>query len=121
MLSSEYDPERVILQMACTDYAVGSNLVVDMLKNMVKITGTEPNLVLGEAEPAFGWAFYRLSVDKTLVRRLAGTPETDIVKMKGATLDQKFSVWLNRQLHARTEGVRVQLMSNLKSSKFGLF
>lgn len=109
------------MQVACTDYEAGSGLLTEMLTNMAKITGTEPNLTSWNAEPTFGWTFYRLSIDKEFVRRLAGLPESDIMRMKGATLDQKFSVWLNRQLQARTEGVRVQLLSDLKSSQFGLF
>ena len=107
--------------MACTDYETGSRLVSSMLGNMAMMAGAEPNLTTGKTEPAFGWTFYALSVDKAFVRRLAGLPENDITSMKGATLDQKFTVWLNRQLQARAEGVRVQLLSDLRSSQFGLF
>lgn len=116
-----YDPERVVLQVACTDYEVGSSLLAEMLANMAKIAGTEPNPAQGQEEPAFGWTFYALALDRAFVRRLAGLPENDIMEMKGSTLDQKFSVWLNRQVQARAEGVRVQLLSDLKSSQFGLF
>jgi hypothetical protein len=120
-LSLPYDPERVILQVACTDYEVGSNLVAGMLANMAKIAGVEPNPSSGQTDPAFGWTFYTLSIDKAFVLRLAGLPGNDIMRMKGSTLDQKFSVWLNNQLQTRTEGVRVQPLSDLKSSQFGLF
>ncbi|HEX6067380.1 MAG TPA: hypothetical protein VFZ05_01150 [Nitrososphaera sp.] len=117
----EYDPDRVVLQVACTDYEAGSALVADMLGNMAKMAGAEPRLASGTAEPALGWTFYALSVDKSFVRRLADLPEIGIMHMKGATLDQKFAVWLNRQLQARVEGVRVELLSDLHSSRFGLF
>ncbi len=119
-MSLPYDPERVVLHLACTDYERASDLVAEMLANMAKIAGTEPNHSPGRAEPAFGWIFYTLAIDKAFVRRLAGLPVKDIMSMKGSTLDQKFSVWLNRQLQARTEGVRVELVSDLKSSQFGL-
>lgn len=117
----EYDPERVVLQVACTDYEVGSALVTDVLGNMAKMAGAEPRLASGKAEPAFGWTFYALAVDKSFVRRLAGLPAIGIMRAKGVTLDQKFAVWLNRQLQARAEGVRVELLSDLRSSRFGLF
>lgn len=111
----------MLLQVACTDYGAGSALVTNLLGNMAKMEGTEPLLALGKAESAFGWTFYALSVDKLFVRRLASLPEIGIMHMKGATLDQKFAVWLNQQLQARAEGVRVELLSDLHSSKFGLF
>jgi len=117
----EYDPDRVVLQVACTDHEAASELVADMLGNMAKMAGAEPRLMSEKAEPAFGWTFYALAVDKSFVRRLAGLPEIGIMHMKGATLDQKFAVWLNQQLQARAEGVRVELLSDLRSSRFGLF
>lgn len=117
----EYNPEKVVLQVACTNYEAGSNLVSAILGNMATMAGKEANLAAGKAEPAFGWTFYPLSVNKEFVRRLAGLPENDIMRMKGTTLEQKFAVWLNRQLESRAEGVRVQLLSDLKSSQFGLF
>lgn len=117
----EYDPERVVLQVACTDYEADSALVTDVLGNMAKMAEAELHLASGKAEPAFGWTFYALAVDKLFVRRLASLPEIGIIHAKGATLDQKFAVWLNRQLQARAEGVRVELLSDLRSSRFGLF
>ena len=120
-MPSEYDPEKVVLQVACVDFESGSTLVGDILENMSKIAGTEANLAAGPKEKALGWTFYTLSVDKAFVRRLAALPEHDIIRMKGSTMDQKFTVWLNRQLQARAEGVRVQLVSDLHPSRFGLF
>jgi len=117
----QYDPERVVLQVGCTDYEAGSALVADMLGNLGRMAGAEPRLASGKAEPAFGWTFYALAVDKSFVRRLAGLPDIGIMRTKGATLDQKFAVWLNRQLEARAEGIRVELLSDLRSSQFGLF
>lgn len=117
----EYDPDRVAFQVACLDYEKGSRLVADMLENMAKIAGKEPDLRAGKAESAFGWTFYPLSVSKEMVLRLAALPEIGIAKSKGSTLDQKFATWLNRQLDTRAEGVQVRLLSDLKSSQFGLF
>ncbi|HEX9677347.1 hypothetical protein [Nitrososphaera sp.] len=88
--------------MACTDYEAGRSLASAMLGNMTMMAGPEANSVAGQAEQGPGWTFYTLSVDKAFMRRVAGLPaclpENDIMRMKGATLDQKFSVRLNRQL-----------------------
>ena len=55
-----------------------------------------------------------------MVQRLAAL-EQGIRKSRGSTLDQKFATWLNRQLGKRADGVQVRLLSDLKSSQFGLF
>jgi hypothetical protein len=95
--------------------------VSDLLENMARLVGVEPRLETGPAEPAFGWTFYTLSVNKDVVRRFAGLPESEILQSRGATLDQKFAAWLNRQLKSRMQGVQVRLLSDLKSSQFGFF
>lgn len=117
----EYDPDRVTFQVACLDYEKGSRLLAAMLENMTKAVGQEPDLRAGKTEFAFGWTFYPLSISRDMVLRLASLPEIGIAKSKGSTLDQKFATWLNRQLGARSDGVQVRLMSDLKSSQFGLF
>jgi hypothetical protein len=117
----EFDPERVVVQVACINYEKGRRLVAAMLDNMAKMVGVEPELETGPAEAMFGWTFYPLSISKLLVRRLAGLPNIDISKMKGGTLDEKFVSWFNGQLSSRAEDVQLRLASDLQSSQFGLF
>ncbi len=118
----EFDPERIVLQVACIDYRPASQIVSSMLSNIVRAVGGGPSdFDSGPPEPNFGWEFYRLSINKVIVRRLASLPDNSIMKMKGETLDQKFSVWFNRQLKVRTDKVQVRLLSELRSSQFGLF
>ena len=116
----EYDPDRVAFQVACINHESGSRLVSEMLQNMAKMAGREPDMRSGEAEFMFGWTFYILSVSREMVQRIAAL-ESGIGKSKGSTLDQKFVTWLNRQLGKRTDGVQMRLLSDLKSSQFGLF
>lgn len=118
----EFDPDKIVLQVACTDYKSTNNIILSMLENMIKsVGGNLSDYSAGSPAPNFGWEFYQLSISKVIVRRLANLPENNILKMKGATLDQKFSIWLNRQLKMRTEKVQVRLLSDLRSSRFGLF
>jgi hypothetical protein len=117
----EFDPDRIALHIACIDYDRASLLVSDLLENMARMVGVEPRLEKGPAEPAFGWTFYTLSVDKAVATRFSGLPDCDILRSKGATFDQKFASWLNSQLAARMRGVQVRLLSDLESSQFGFF
>lgn len=117
----EFDPGKVAFHVACIDHDRASLLVSDLLENMARLVGIEPRLETGPAELAFGWTFYTLSVNKDVIRRFAGLPGNDILKSKGATLDQKFATWFNHQLKLRMQGVQVRLLSDLKSSRFGFF
>ncbi len=120
-ISPEFDPHKISFHVACTDLDRASLLVSDLLENMARLVGVEPRLQTGEAESAFGWTFYTLSVNKDVVRRFAGLPGNDILQSKGATLDQKFAAWLNRQLKLRMQDVQVRTLSDLKSPQFGFF
>lgn len=118
----EFDPDRIAFHVSCVDYDRASLLVSGLLENMARLVGTEPRLETGPAEAAFGWTFYTLSVNKDVARRFSGLPDSDILQCKGATMDQKFATWLNRQLKARMqEGVQVRLLSDAESPRFGLF
>ena len=116
------DPGRVVMQVACTNYDSGSKLVAEVLDNLARLTGSDRADVLsGHVESTFGWDFYPVAISRAFVQKLADMPENDIWNMKGANLDEKFATWLNRQLKLRAEGVEVKLLSDLKSSRFGLF
>ena len=116
------DPERVVMQVACANYDSGSKLVSAVLDNLARLAGSDRADVLsGHVESTFGWDFYPVAISRAFVHQLANMPENDIWRMKGASLDEKFAAWLNRQLKLRAEGVEVKLLSDLKSSRFGLF
>lgn len=120
-LRPKFEPDRIELHVACIDFPRASQLLSDLLENMARIVGLEPRLEMGAAEPAFGWTFYILSVNKDVVRRFAGLPDSDITRSRGSTLDQKFATWLNRQLTRRMQGIQVRLLTDLESSQFGFF
>lgn len=127
LLHNMYSPDRIVMQVGCLGYEEARRLVSDLLSNMAAMAGTGPEMAAGPPESAMGWTFYQLAVSKDFVRRLAGVPGVSISAMKGDTLDDKFVVWLNMQLAARAgkgEGevkVQVRLLSDLRSSRFGLF
>jgi hypothetical protein len=83
----------------------------------------ESDMQIGSAEPAFGWNFYILTVDKAVATRLAQLPESSILRIKGDSLEQKFVNWLNQQVKANNfeDKIHFNLLSDLKSSRYGLF
>lgn len=64
-----------------------------------------------------------VSVDRTVLRKLAQLPESGLLNAKGRSLEQKFVSWLNLRAKARgaNEKIHFVMLSDLKSSRYGLF
>lgn len=118
-MPGEFDPDRVVIQAASTSPDARS---IEALVGGALRLVHESDWHMGPAEPSFGWNFYVLSIDRATVRRLAQLPDSEIVKMKGETLEQKFVTWLNKQAKKNTDdSAHFTLLSDLKSSRYGLF
>lgn len=97
-----------------------------MIKVLVKevlkmVHARESDMHLGPAEPALGWNFYLMSINKA-ARRLAQLPESAILDVRGDSLEHRSVNWLNRR--AKTDAgdkIHFNLLSDLKSSRYGFF
>jgi len=117
-----FDIERIIIQAASTEQ--DTRMIETLLDEVgMMVHAKESDIRVGEAEPAFGWNFYVLTVDKTVARRLAQLPESSILKVKGDSLEQKFVNLLNQKVKANKfmDKIHFNLLSDLKSSRYGLF
>lgn len=117
----DFDPDRISMQVAFTgesDLQALQSILGDVLK---LVHGADTDLRVEEAEPAFGWRFCTMALEKAVARKLAGLPGSNILKMKGDTLEQKFVAWLNWKLQGTNASAHARLLSDLKSPRFGLF
>jgi hypothetical protein len=117
------DPDRtVVLQAASTqpDGRMIHAIIIEMLKI---VHASESDICLASPEPVFGWNFYIIHIDRSVVQTLAQLPESDIWKVKGDSINQKFVNWLNEQTKKNNidDLIRFSLLSDLKSSRYGLF
>jgi hypothetical protein len=121
-MTSMFNPGLIVVQAACTepDDKTIRALMGDIL---LLAHADESALRIAPAEQALGWNFYVMSVDMEVARHLAQLPETGILEAKGTSLEQKFVGWLNARAKARNADDRVHfnLLSDLKSSRYGLF
>lgn len=116
-----FDPERIVMQVASTE--PDTRLIQALVKEVLEmIHARESDLHIGPAEPALGWNFYLLSVDKAVARQLAQLPESGILDVRGDSLEQRFVNWLNlRAKNDAGDKVHFNLLSDLKSSRYGFF
>jgi hypothetical protein len=119
---SEFDPERIVMQAASTD--ADTRTIEALVREALKIVhAKESDLHISSAEQVLGWNFYMLSIGRDVMRRLAQLPESNILRVKGDSFEQKFVNWLNKQAKKKDVGDRAHfiLLSDLKSSRYGLF
>jgi hypothetical protein len=118
----EFDPELIVMQAASTE--PDARMIEALMGDVLRMVHAEESAVrIGSAEHTFGWNFYILSVDKAVGRRLAQLPESGIMDVKGSSLEQKFVGWLNwrAKRNGADDGIHFTLLSDLMSSRYGLF
>ena len=116
-----FDPEPIVMQAASTE--PDSKVIEALMADVLSLAHAGESAVrMGSAEPALGWNIYIMSVDMEMARQLVQLPESGILDAKGSSLG-KFVSWLNSQEKARDAADRVHsnLLSDLKSSRYGLF
>ena len=119
---AEFDGGKIVMQAASTEH--DSKMIETILGEVLEMAhGQESDFHLGSAENTFGWNFYRVSINMSIVRRLAQLPDSNILKARGNSLEQKFVNWLNGQMKKRSidEKFHFSLLSDLQSSRYGLF
>jgi hypothetical protein len=119
---SKFDPELIVIQAASTE--PDARTIEALMGDILRMAHAEESAMrIGPAEETFGWNFYMMSVDKAVARRLAQLPESGMLDVRGSSLEKKFVGWLNQQAQANGAGdrVRFSLLSDLKSSRYGLF
>jgi hypothetical protein len=115
-------PDRIVIQAASTEQDTGTiQVLIGQVLRMVH--AKESDIHISSAEPTFGWNFYIVTVDRDVGRRLVHLPENSISRVKGRSLEQKFVNWLNQQVKANNleDKIHFNLLSDLKSSRYGLF
>ena len=115
------DSDRIVIQAASTD--PDSKVIEALVLDALDMVHAGETMLVGSAESALGWTFYTISASTHAIKRLASFPGTEIMKVKGDSLEQRFVHWLNKQAKKKglDERVHFALASDLRSSRYGLF
>ena len=113
--------ERININVSATDYENTSKAIISTLSNAEKMVHGENDFVVTDSEFAFGWHFYVVCVNRSLVKRLSDQLGPDFEKIKGKGLDHKFLTWLNDKVSQKNLKVKLAIKEEMESSKFGIF
>lgn len=121
--SVAFDAGMLAMQIASLNYEADMRYLKTIFSNLVRIVhGKDTDYHIGPPEQMFGWNFFILSIKRKTVHQLTKLLGTEILKERGGSIDQKFVSWVKRKYGIeKKSNLNMVLLSDLKSSEFGLF
>ncbi len=113
--------ERININVSAIDYENTSKAITTALRNLEDMVHGENDFVVTDSEFAFGWHFYVVCVNKSLVKKLSDQMGHDFEKIKGKGLEKKFLTWLTEKVVVQNLKVKLAIKEEMESSKFGIF
>ena len=112
---------RLNINVSAVDYDKTSKVLTHQLTLLEEMVHGEEDFVMTDSEFAFGWHFFVLSVNKSLIVKLAEMMGPDYDKLKGKNSDKKFLSWLTKNLESKSPRFKLAIKEEMESSKFGIF
>jgi hypothetical protein len=113
--------ERININVSATDYELTSKAIISTLSSLEQMVHGENEFIVTDSEFAFGWHFYVVCINRSLVKRLSEQLGPDFEKIKGKTLDHKFLNWLTQKVVQKNVKVKLAIKEEMESSKYGMF
>ena len=112
---------RLNINVSTIDYDKTSKALTHQLTLLEEMVHGEDDFVMTDSEFAFGWHFFVLSVNISLVQKLMEMMGPDFEKLKGKTTGKKFLTWLTNHLDGKSPRFKLAIKEEMESSKFGIF
>ncbi len=112
---------RININVSTIDYDKTSKALTRKLALLEEMVHSEEDFVMTDSEFAFGWHFFVLSVNKSLVEKLVEMMGPDFDKLKGRGIEKKFLTWLTKNVETKSPRFKLAIKEEMESSKFGIF
>ena len=113
--------DRININVSAVDYDKTSKAITQHLSLVEEMVHSHNDFVITDSEFAFGWYFFVVSVNKSLVKKFADQMGTDFDKIKGKDMGGKFITWLANNLEGKTPRFKLAIKEEMESSKYGIF
>ena len=113
--------ERININVSAVDYDKTSKALTHQLSLLEEMVHSKEDFVMTDSEFAFGWHFFVLSVNKSLVEKLVEMMGADFEKLKGKGIEKKFLTWLIKNVERKSPRFKLAIKEEMESSKFGIF
>ena len=112
---------RLNINVSAIDYDKTSKALTQQLILLEEMVHGKDDFSMTDAEFAFGWHFFVLSVNRTLIQKLESLMDADFQKLKGRGTDKKFITWLTKNIENKSPRFKIAIKEEMESSKFGIF
>jgi len=112
---------RININVSTVDYDKTSKALTNQLSLLEEMVHSQEDFVMTDSEFAFGWHFFVLSVNKSLVEKLVEIMGPDFDKLKGKGIEKKFLSWLTKNVETKSPRFKLAIKEEMESSKFGIF
>ncbi len=113
--------DKININVSAVDYDKTSKAITQQLFLLEEIVHSKEDFVVTDSEFAFGWHFFVVSVNKTLVEKLVDQMGSDFDRLKGKGIEKKFLTWLTDRLEGKTPRFKLAIKEEMESSKYGIF
>ena len=112
---------KININVSAVDYDKTSKALTHQLSLLEEMFHSQEDFVMTDSEFAFGWHFFVLSINKSLVQKLVEMMGSDFEKLKGKGTEKKFLVWLTKNIENKSPRFKLAIKEEMESSKFGIF
>jgi len=113
--------DRININVSAVDYDKTSKAISQQLSLLEEMVHGQEDFVMTDSEFAFGWHFFVVSVNKSLVEKLVDQMGLDFDKLKGKGMEKKFLTWLTNKIEGKTSRFKLAIKEEMESSKYGIF
>lgn len=113
--------DKININVSAVDYDKTSKAITQQLFLLEEMVHSQEDFVITDSEFAFGWHFFVVSVNKTLVEKLVDQMGSDFNRLKGKGMRGKFLTWLTDRLEGKTPRFKLAIKEEMESSKYGIF
>ena len=112
---------RIHINVSAVDYDQTSKAISRQLSLLEEMVHSQDDFVLTDSEFAFGWHFFIVGVNRSLIEKLVDQMGSDFDKLKGKGIEKKFLTWLTNNIEGKTPRFKLAIKEEMESSKYGIF
>ncbi|MCH7965974.1 MAG: hypothetical protein IIB02_00920 [Thaumarchaeota archaeon] len=112
---------KIYINVSAIDYDKTSKALTRQLVLLEEMIHSKEDFVMTDSEFAFGWHFFVLSINRSLVEKLVEMMGPNFYKLKGKGIEKKFLTWLTKNIETKSPRFKLAIKEEMESSKFGIF
>ena len=113
--------DKININVSAVDYNKTSKAISHKLLLLEEMVHGNEDFAMTDSEFAFGWHFFVVSVNRSLVDKLAEQMGSDFNNLKGKNIEKKFLTWIAKNMENKDHRFKLAIKEEMESSKYGIF